>query len=86
MAKLLLLDDVGTEKPSEHAREMYFYILDERCKEGLPVVITTNLPFEGSPSLVELMGDKAADRLFGMTGGKIVELRERSYRQLKSQP
>ena len=84
--RLLLLDDVGKEKLSVHTREVYFYIIDERYKSGLPVVVTSNLPIEGNPSLVELMGGSTVDRLMGMTRGRIIELKGDSYRQLKRQP
>lgn len=84
--RLLILDDVGKEKPSEHTREVYFYVIDERYKSGLPVIVTSNLPLEGQPSLCDLMGASTVDRLTGMTRGKIIELRGRSFRQLKRQP
>jgi len=84
--KLLILDDVGKERPSEHTREVYFYIIDERYKAGLPVVITSNLPLESQPSLSDLMGVSTVDRLIGMTRGKIIELKGKSYRQLRKQP
>jgi len=84
--KLLILDDIGKEKPSEHTREVYFYIIDERYKAGLPVVMTSNLPLEGEPSLSDLMGASTVDRLVGMSRGKVIELKGKSYRQLKRQP
>jgi DNA replication protein DnaC len=83
---LLILDDVGKEKPSEHTREVYFYIIDERYKAGLPVVITSNLPLDGQLSLSDLMGVSTVDRLIGMSRGKVIELRGKSYRQLRKQP
>ena len=84
--RLLILDDVGKEKPSEHTREVYFYIIDERYKAGLPVVITSNLPLDGQLSLSELMGVSTVDRLIGMSRGKVIELKGKSYRQLRKQP
>lgn len=84
--KLLILDDVGKEKPSEHTREVYFYIIDERYKANSPVVITSNLPLDGQPSLSDLMGASTVDRLLGMSRGKVIELRGKSYRQLRKQP
>jgi len=84
--KLLILDDVGKEKPSEHTREVYFYIIDERYKSGLPVIVTSNLPLEGQPSLSDLMGASTVDRLIGMSRGKVVELKGKSFRQRKRQP
>lgn len=84
--RLLILDDVGKEKPSEHTREVYFYIIDERYKAGLPVVVTSNLPLDGQLSLSDLMGVSTVDRLIGMSRGKVIELKGKSYRQLRKQP
>jgi DNA replication protein DnaC len=39
---LLILDDVGTENPSDWAREKLFQILNHRYSNELPTVITTN--------------------------------------------
>lgn len=83
---LLLLDDVGKEAPSKFTRETYWYIIDERVTSSLPVIITSRLPFEGEDSLEELMGRDTVDRLYGMTGGKIVEMTGRSYRRINDIP
>jgi len=79
-AKLLLLDDVGKEKPSDFTRELYWYLIDERVTSGLPVVMTCRLPLD---SLAELMGEDTVDRLYGMTGGRIETLTGESYRKQK---
>ena len=84
--KLLILDDIGKERPSDHTREVYFYIIDERYKAGLPVVMTSNVPLEGYPSLSDLMGPGTVDRVIGMSRGKVIELKGKSYRQLRRQP
>jgi DNA replication protein DnaC len=39
---LLILDDIGTENPSDWAREKLFQILNHRYSNQLPTVITTN--------------------------------------------
>lgn len=83
---LLLLDDVGKEKPSDFTRELYWYVIDERLKSGLPVVISSRLPLEGEDSLVDLMGTDTVDRLYGMTQGNVWELRGESYRRKAGQP
>ncbi len=78
--KILLLDDVGKEKPSDFTRQLYWSIIDERVTGGLPVVMTCRLPLD---SLAELMGEDTVDRLYGMTGGQIETLSGESYRRLK---
>ena len=83
---LLMLDDVGKEKPSDFTREIYWYIIDERVKSGLPVVMTSRLYLEGRYSLEELMGVDTVDRLYGMTRGKLIELTGESYRRRQAVP
>jgi len=78
--KLLLLDDVGKEKPSDFTRQLYWSIVDERVTSGLPMVMTCRLPLD---SLAELMGEDTVDRLYGMTGGRIETLTGESYRRKK---
>jgi DNA replication protein DnaC len=77
---LLLLDDVGKEKPSDFTRDVYWSIIDERVARGLPVVMTCRLPLD---SLGELMNPDTVDRLYGMTGGQIETLAGESYRRMK---
>ena len=81
--RLLLLDDVGKEKPSDFTRELYWYLINKRVSSGLPVVMTCRLPLEGKDSLVELMGVDTVDRLYGMTRGHIEVLEGPSYRRSK---
>lgn len=83
---LLLLDDVGKEKPSDFTRETYWYIIDERVKSGLPVVMSSRLKLEGEGSLEELMGVDTVDRLYGMTRGQVVVMKGSSYRRRKAVP
>jgi DNA replication protein DnaC len=78
--KLLLLDDVGKEKPSDFTRQLYWSVIDERVTSGLPVVMTCRLPLD---SLAELMGEDTVDRLYGMTRGQIETLTGDSYRRQK---
>jgi len=77
---LLLLDDVGKEKPSDFTRQLYWSVIDERVTSGLPLVMTCRLPLG---SLTELIGEDSVDRLYGLTGGRIETLTGESYRKLK---
>jgi len=83
---LLLLDDVGKESPSNFTRETYWYIIDERVKTGLPVIISSRLEFEGERSLETLMGEDTVSRLYGMTRGEFIEMEGKDYRRLKGIP
>ena len=83
---LLLLDDVGKETPSSFTRETYWYIIDERVKSGLPMIISSRLRLEGSNSLVGLMGVDTVDRLYGMARGLLIEMVGQSYRRRNAIP
>jgi len=82
---LLMLDDVGKEQPRSYrfTQEMYWFIVDERVKAGLPLVLNSRLPMTGKDSLEDLMGKDTVDRLYGMCQGDIVEIEAQSYRRLK---
>ena len=79
--RLLILDDVGKERPSPHTREVYWYIIDERAKLGLPMIITSNLPLEGRNSLEQLMGEATVSRLIGMSRGNYFKLKGEDFRR-----
>lgn len=40
---LIVIDDLGAERPTDYSRELAFTIIDERVKAGRPMVVTTNL-------------------------------------------
>lgn len=56
-AGILVLDDLGAEKPSEWTTETLFKIINHRYLERLPTVITSNLSLEGLEDLAEATGD-----------------------------
>ena len=60
-ARLLFLDDIGTNKPSEWATEMLYSLLDSRV---LPVIATSNYSLEELP--VRLGHDRIVSRLCGL--------------------
>jgi len=80
---LLLLDDVGKEKPSDFTRETYWFIINERVTTGLPVIISSRLEFEGEHSLKTLMHEDTVSRLYGMTRGQFSLMKGSDYRKLK---
>jgi DNA replication protein DnaC len=60
---LLVLDDIGAEKPSEWTQERLYSIIDERYSDCQPLIVTSNLP----PSkLAGQTGDRVASRLAEM--------------------
>jgi DNA replication protein DnaC len=79
---VLMVDDIGKETPSPHKKEVYWYIVDERLKSGLPIVMSTRLLLQG-PELEGVMGEDTVDRLFGMMRGQLITMTSTSYRRLK---
>lgn len=70
---LLLLDDLGAAKSSEWTEELTFRLLNWRCQNRLPTLITTNLPpvrDQRMPPqarvLRDMVGDRVLSRLSGM--------------------
>ncbi|MBA7545218.1 hypothetical protein ES705_37583 [subsurface metagenome] len=74
---------MGKETPSNFTRETYWYVIDERVKSGLPVIISSRLEFEGEHSLESLMGEDTISRLYGMTKGQFIKMKGPDYRKLK---
>lgn len=61
--KLLILDDIGVEKPSEWALERFYLLINRRYNEMRPIIFTSNF------SLAEL-----SDRIGERTVSRIAEL------------
>ena len=74
-AALLLLDDLGSEKPSEWATTIFYTIIDRRYRDMAPTIITTNFDLE---QISERLDDRIASRLVEM--GKIIKLEGQDFR------
>lgn len=86
---VLVLDDLGKEKPTEWALDQLFSIVNERYDAGLPVIVTTNY---GGQNLVKRLTPRPdrdgwaddttaqaiVDRLRGMS--EVIKLEGRSWR------
>lgn len=57
---LLVVDDIGDSRTSEYDYETFSQIINARMRQGLKIIITTNL---GSQKLSEIYGDRIPDRL-----------------------
>ena len=62
-ARLLFIDDLGAEKPSEWTQEKIYEVIDERYARCLPLIVTSNLP---PRALAEHVGERTASRLAEM--------------------
>lgn len=74
-SKLLIIDDLGSEKPTEWVLETLFVIIDRRYTNYLPTIFTSNYSLD---QLKERLGYRIASRIAEMT--EVVELRPVDYR------
>lgn len=78
---LLVLDDVGVDRPSEWIKSTYWTLMDRRFDWMLPVVVTTNKPLEGRGELLaDRIGEGAASRLLGLCRGNIIDMTGKDLR------
>ena len=67
---LLVLDDIGAERPTEWVSETLYRVINRRYNEALPTIYTSNLPLS---DLAESIGDRTASRIAGSCD--VVELK-----------
>jgi DNA replication protein DnaC len=80
VARLLILDDLGTGAPTEWAQGQIGDLMDDRIQQGRRLLVTSNLQtYEATESK---LGTRIADRLFDVTSGTVgqVILNCESYR------
>ncbi|QIN77208.1 cell division protein ZapE [Rubrobacter marinus] len=75
-ADLLVLDDLGAEKPNAWVRERLFVVVNHRYREALPTIFTSNI---GPKDLAEQLGDRTASRIIAMC--EWVALEGEDYRE-----
>ena len=79
LAEVLLIDDIGLEKPSEWVTEQVTALVDERWRNNRLLVVATNETYEG---IEACYGPRLASRLYDMTGKvKQVFLTTTDYRK-----
>jgi DNA replication protein DnaC len=66
---LLVLDDLGKERPSEWVEEKLYEIIDTRYARRLPIVITTNVGLEQIERRYTWNGEAIVSRLYQMCSG-----------------
>jgi DNA replication protein DnaC len=62
-ADFLVLDDLGSEKPTEWVRERLFVVINHRYREQLPTLFTSNI---GPKDLAAQLGERTASRIIAM--------------------
>jgi DNA replication protein DnaC len=71
---LLLLDDLGAEKPSEWTGEVLYRIIDSRYNYERPTIVVSNLP---PAELAKQIGDRLASRLTQMCRTVVIKGEDR---------
>ena len=61
--KLLVIDDLGSERDTGYAKELVFSIIDSRYRAGLPMIITTNLTIQKLATESDLADKRVYDRI-----------------------
>lgn len=64
-ADLLLLDDLGSERPTPWVQERLFIVVNHRYLEALPTIFTSNI---GPKDLGAHLGERTASRIISMCG------------------
>lgn len=59
-ADIVVLDDIGAERGTEYMQELIFSIIDVRTRNGLPLIVTTNL----APDQINKSNDFTTQRIF----------------------
>ena len=75
-ADFLVLDDLGSERPTQWVQERLFVIINHRYREALPTIFTSNV---GPENLPTQLGERTASRIIAMCEG--VELEGDDYRE-----
>ena len=68
-ADLVVLDDVGTEKPTEWAVNRLYLIINDRYNANKPLIITSNYT---SKEIEERLNNPTDAKTAGVTGSRIV--------------
>ena len=66
-ADLLVLDELGSQKPSMFVQDILYYVINTRYNEERTTIFTTNLSAETKPTLMENIGERLRSRLYEMT-------------------
>lgn len=72
---VLVLDDMGVERPTPYVVEAVYKIIDKRYREMMPTIITSNKSLD---ELAERLDDRIASRISGMCS--IVNFSGRDHR------
>lgn len=64
--KLLIIDDLGTERSTDYALEKVYGIIDNRYRAKKPLILTTNLTLQQMQEATDIRYARIYDRIFEM--------------------
>lgn len=65
-ARLLIIDDLGTERNTDYALEKVYNIIDSRYRAGKPLILTTNMTLKEMQETTDIRYKRIYDRIFEM--------------------
>lgn len=65
-ARLLIIDDLGTERNTDYALEKVYNIIDSRYRAGKPLILTTNMTVREMQENTDIRYKRIYDRIFEM--------------------
>ena len=65
-ARLLIIDDLGTERNTDYALEKVYDIIDCRYRAGKPLILTTNMTIKEMQENTDIRYKRIYDRIFEM--------------------
>ena len=65
-AKLLIIDDLGTERNTDYGLEKVYNVIDSRYLAGKPLILTTNLMLVDMKENIDTRYKRIYDRIFAM--------------------
>lgn len=65
-ARLLIIDDLGTERNTDYALEKVYNIIDSRYRAGKPLILTTNMTVKEMQENTDVRYKRIYDRIFEM--------------------
>lgn len=77
----LLIDDLGTEKPTEFVRQSIYYLINEREQHERQTIITTNFGFEEINAQYDT---RIGSRIFGMCDVREIKGRDRRVERMEA--
>ncbi|MCM1245711.1 MAG: ATP-binding protein [Roseburia sp.] len=64
--KLLIIDDLGTERNTDYALEKVYNVIDGRYRSGMPLILTTNMALDEMMKTTDIRYKRVYDRIFEM--------------------